>query len=336
MKLTPSITKALAISYIQSGIVPFIKGDAGIGKSAIIAEIARELNLYPLDIRLASVSPTDIIGIPNFVNGRTQYQPPVEIPIEGDTVPKGYDGWLLILEELPSAPRSVMTAVYSILQERTVGLHKLHSKLRIVTSGNLLTSGAIATPMGTALRTRLGHLEMSVSKKDWLKWAEANGVHPKVTSFVEFKPSALTGKDTKGSEDTFSNSRTLHKLSDYVNKYGIENNNLKYAACGIIGEAMGVTFNAYISNYALIPSYKECMRDPHNVKIPNDPALQFVFADMLSANLTEDNIDSLIIILNSLRIVYTADALRRAIRRNRKLLKTASVVQWVIDNEDLN
>jgi hypothetical protein len=51
-----------------------------------------------------------LLGFPNIENGRSVYHPPKDIPIVGDKVPEGYNGWLLFLDEMNTAPKAVQAA----------------------------------------------------------------------------------------------------------------------------------------------------------------------------------------------------------------------------------
>ena len=47
----------------QMPICPFLLGSMGIGKSYLVREVAKELNMYVVEINLAQYEPTDIGGM---------------------------------------------------------------------------------------------------------------------------------------------------------------------------------------------------------------------------------------------------------------------------------
>ena len=56
-----------AISHLSKRKVPiFLWGPPGIGKSSIIAQIAKEAGIACIDLRLSLLDPTDLRGIPFF------------------------------------------------------------------------------------------------------------------------------------------------------------------------------------------------------------------------------------------------------------------------------
>ena len=47
-------------AYVPAQIVPMITGSPGIGKSAVVHQVAEEYNLKVIDLRLAQCDPTDL------------------------------------------------------------------------------------------------------------------------------------------------------------------------------------------------------------------------------------------------------------------------------------
>ena len=81
---------------IMKGLVPFITSSPGVGKSAMVKDIAKEFNLKVVDIRLSMLEPSDINGLPNFTADGKAYFAPFDIfPLEGTPIPEGKDGWLV-------------------------------------------------------------------------------------------------------------------------------------------------------------------------------------------------------------------------------------------------
>lgn len=134
---------------LKAGLVPYVAGSPGLGKSAMFAAICKKYNLKMIDIRLAQEDPTCINGFPDLSNGRSSYLPPSRFPLEGkDDLPLKeefaskhlvysmilnkakespdntlvkeelekfqaqycYSGWLVFFDELPSAPRATQAA----------------------------------------------------------------------------------------------------------------------------------------------------------------------------------------------------------------------------------
>lgn len=97
-KCRPSQVKEYVIRCLSAGLVPFIQGSPGIGKSAIIHKIADEFNLHVIDVRLSQCDPVDLQGLPHFDSkGNANFVPFDTFPIENRPLPVDKDGWLLFL-----------------------------------------------------------------------------------------------------------------------------------------------------------------------------------------------------------------------------------------------
>lgn len=106
------ISQAIPViqGLMKAKLVPLVKGSPGVGKSDIIHGIAKTFNLKVIDLRLAQCDPTDMLGFPQIKDGKADYVPMATFPLEGDELPKGYDGWLLFMDELTSAPKAIQAA----------------------------------------------------------------------------------------------------------------------------------------------------------------------------------------------------------------------------------
>ena len=110
MQVTPSQATSMIAKYIQAKIVPMLTGSPGMGKSAIVKDIAKTYNLKLIDLRLSQCDPTDLMGFPSIQGQRAGYLPMETFPLEGDPIPEGYSGWLLFLDEFNSASIAVQAA----------------------------------------------------------------------------------------------------------------------------------------------------------------------------------------------------------------------------------
>ena len=189
---TRAMPQVLA-TLIEAGLVPFITSSPGMGKSAIVAQLAEAGNLKLIDHRLSTSEPTDFTGLPGFVDGYAVMHPFREIfPLADQELPAGCNGWLLFLDEFPSASKAVQAAAYKLILDRMVGQHHLHPKVYIVAAGNKTTDRAIVNTLSTAMQSRLIHLEMTVMFNEWFEdVALAKDFHPTIKAFLMANPSKL-------------------------------------------------------------------------------------------------------------------------------------------------
>ena len=207
MQVKINAAASMIAKFIRAKIVVMLSGSPGIGKSHIVHQIAAEYGLKVIDLRLAQCDPTDLAGFPTITGEKASYKPMDTFPIEGDDIPKGYNGWLLFLDELNSAAPSVQASSYKIILDRMVGNHNLHKNVAIVAAGNLETDNAIVQPMSTALQSRMAHLELVVDAKEWVEWASSHGIDYRITSYINFKPDALYTFSPDHTDKTYASPR---------------------------------------------------------------------------------------------------------------------------------
>lgn len=108
VKISQAVTMLTA--FIKAKLVPLLVGSPGLGKSQIYQQIADQYNLLLIDVRLGQCDVTDLCGFPQIMGNKAGYVPMNTFPIEGDPIPKGYSGWLLLFDELTSAVPALQAA----------------------------------------------------------------------------------------------------------------------------------------------------------------------------------------------------------------------------------
>lgn len=105
-----SVAKDMVIDCIQTNLVPYLQSSPGIGKSAIVKEIAEEYDLQLIDIRLSQLDPVDLNGFGAVQDGIAKYIPFDTFPLVTTPLPKGKSGWIVFLDEMSSAPPAIQAA----------------------------------------------------------------------------------------------------------------------------------------------------------------------------------------------------------------------------------
>lgn len=247
---------------VKANLTPFIQGSPGIGKSAIVKDVANAMNLELIDVRLSQCDIADLNGLPKLDGKKATFLPFDVFPIEGDELPKGKDGWLLFLDELNSANKAVQAASYKLILDRMVGNHKLHSAVKIVSAGNLITDNAVVNQLSTALRSRLVNLTIDFKSgasnaAAWIDWGFAHGIDPRILAYIQYKPDHLFDFDPEKDGETYACPRTWDMLSKLLSN--IQGNKLK-AYTELIKGTVGSIAHEFIeyTKYAnQLPDFKK-------------------------------------------------------------------------------
>jgi len=223
----------------------FIWGPMGIGKSELIAGIAEEMGGLTIDLRMATMEPTDLRGIPYFNKdaGTMSWAPPVELP-SAETAAK-YPIVVLFLDEMNSAAPAVQAAAYQLVLNRRVGTYVLPDNVVIVAAGNRETDKGVTFRMPAPLANRFVHLEMAVDFDSWQVWAVEHRIHKDVVGFISFAKQSLFDFDPRSPSRSFATPRSWTFVSELLNDDGDSDATLTDLVAGSIGEGLAVKFMAH-------------------------------------------------------------------------------------------
>ncbi len=300
-RVTPRQLAAAIEDDFYSGLVPYVEGSPGIGKSSIFAQVANKLNLKLIDHRLSTSAPEDLSGLPMIdpMTRRASFMPFSDLfPLEEDSLPDGYDGWLLFLDEFNSAAKSVQAAAYKLVLDRKTGQRSLHPNVVIGGAGNLSTDRAITNPIGTAMQSRLSHYVLEINFKEFLEdVALKNNWDRRIIAYLSRYNSKLMDFCPDHNEKTFCCPRTWEFVNKLLqarepSKKGIDpSQTYKYA--GKITSGVAVDFIQFTRVFENLINLKEITDDPHGCRIPNDPAEQWANISHMCEVVDEENFGDL-------------------------------------------
>jgi MoxR-like ATPase len=178
----------------------------GVGKSDMVYQAAREVNLPCRSLLGTQIAPEDVSGIPRIVGERSVFCPPRLL------LPERPEPFCLFLDELPACAPDVQKAFYSLLLERRLGEHALPAGTWVVAAGNRMQDRALVRSMSSALVNRVTILHLRVDVDEWQAWAAKNGVRADVRSFIHYMPDALA-RPVPADPGPFSTPRAWAALS---------------------------------------------------------------------------------------------------------------------------
>lgn len=334
IQVRPEQAVELITTYIKAGIVPIMKGSPGIGKSAIVHQIAKDYNLKLIDLRLAQCDPVDLMGFPakDEATGKGYYLPMETFPLDTDPVPQGFAGWLLFMDEMTSAPQGVQAAAYKVFLDRMIGLKKLHPKCALVGAGNLETDNAIVETMSTALQSRLAHLELKVDTDAWCDWAASQGFDHRITAYLAFRPDQLFTFKPDHTDSTYGCPRTWEFANRLCKGVPATDPLLIEKLSGVLSEGLAREFVAFCQLEDKLPKISAIVANPKLTAVPDEPSICWALTGALAEALSTHNCDQLMEFISRLPIEFQVVTLRQGIRRTPALVKEKAVIKWIADN----
>ncbi len=188
-----------------------ILGHPGVGKSAVVKQIADEMNYWFIDTRLAFKENVDLGGypVPDHESKQMIYFRPRFIPPA--VVPEGCKGILWFLDESNRAHPTVIQTLFQIITESKCGEHLLPPETSIILAGNLGEEDdtTITEFDDSALDGRLAIFHLKPSAEDWLTWGHAEGIHPSILRYISTFPERLWDE-----QNINPNPRGWHQVSN--------------------------------------------------------------------------------------------------------------------------
>lgn len=223
----------------------FLWGAMGIGKSELIAGIADEMGGLVIDLRMATLDPTDIRGIPYFdkTSCTMSWAPPVELPNE--ELAAKYPVIILFLDEMNSAAPSVQAAAYQLVLNRRVGTYNLPDNVVMVAAGNRESDRGVTYRMPAPLSNRFVHLELRVDFDCWQEWAIKHRIHKDVVGFLNFSKQSLFNFDPRSPSRSFATPRSWTFVSELLQDEGESDTTIMDLVSGSVGEGVAISFMAY-------------------------------------------------------------------------------------------
>lgn len=294
--VTPNkLIKALE-RMLPLGLVPYVQGPPGVGKSDIFKQFADKFGMKVIDIRLSTHAPEDLTGLPmRKADGiKAEFAPFDMFPLENDEIPDGYNGWLVILDEMSSASKALQAAAYKVVLDREVGLHKLHPQCLVVAAGNRMSDKAVVIPQSTAMQSRLVHYELEVSQRDWMEWAIRTNQDYRVRGFIAYKPSVLHSFNPDHQDKTFPCPRTWEFVSRYIKGRDTLDEVDEATVAGCISDGYGTEFIRFAEIVSSVPSIQSIISAPDNTEIPKESSYRYFIISSLIDHTTKKNIDKII------------------------------------------
>ena len=175
-------------------------GPPGVGKTAIVAQVAREMGINYVSYSITHHTRQTALGLPFIVErvyGGKSYQ--VSEYTMSEIIGAVHDArersgvleGILFLDEVNCVSETLAPAMLQFLQYKTFGQHELPEGWIIVTAGNPPEYNKSAREFDPAMMDRMKCMLVEPDVKVWLQYAAAQGVHPAVIGYLEAKPAGF-------------------------------------------------------------------------------------------------------------------------------------------------
>jgi hypothetical protein len=259
-------------------------GAPGIGKSTIISDMAKELDIGFIDVRLAQREPVDIRGLPVPREDRSG----VDWIVSSEWPREDQDDYnergIILFDEITAADPSLQVASYEFILDRRLGkLYQVPPGWYIIAAGNRTSDAAVARTMSSALANRFCHLELIPKSKSWIEWALIKGLESTVIAFIRYRPELLfnmTGNRERG----WPSPRTWERVSlelQLAKETSLSKAALRCIIEGLVGPGAAIEFLGFLKWAESIPDIEAMLRGDIEIEFPGRSDQRFA---MVSAS----------------------------------------------------
>ena len=210
----------------------FLVGAPGIGKTAIIEQIAQELGIGVVSYSMTHHTRQSALGLPQIVRREFEgYEYDSSEYTMSEIVGSIYDymeatgerAGILFLDEINCVSETLYPSMLQFLQFKTFGRHKVPADWVIVCAGNPPEYNKSVHEFDVVTLDRLRELDVEPDYAVWRRYAAEKGIHPAVTTFLQAKPDCFYKVESKpGGGKSFVTARGWEDLARVIALYEAE------------------------------------------------------------------------------------------------------------------
>ena len=243
---------------LECNEVPLIIGESGIGKTALISQMAAENNWNLVAIDANLLKEGEIGGLPIVKNDRTIYAIHYKLSQINELSKKENKDIVLFIDELNRCDHTVQQELMNLILNREINGFSLPDKVKIIAAmnpsnqyDNFEESDYQVVDMDPAQENRFVWIEMDSDIKEWLKWGINDGnIDYDILDFLGEFPSYL--HTVSSTEHIKATPRSWERISKAYKIY--KNNKENYSkniffnvVRGNVGVSIATDFINYIS-----------------------------------------------------------------------------------------
>ena len=206
----------------------FLLGAPGIGKTAIMSQIASELEIALVSYSMTHHTRQSALGLP-FIKEKTYGDSTVSVSeyTMSEIIASVYDTMeesgvregILFLDEINCVSETLYPSMLQFLQYKVFGKHCVPSGWVIVTAGNPPEYNKAVREFDVVTLDRLKVITVEADYPAWKSYASAKAVHGAVMGFLESNKDSFYKVETTAYGKTYVTARGWEDLSDIIKLY---------------------------------------------------------------------------------------------------------------------
>lgn len=206
----------------------FLIGAPGIGKTAIMEQIAQELGIALVSYSMTHHTRQSALGLPYIEHKEyegerfdvSEYTMSEIIASVYEVMERsGLKEGILFLDEINCVSETLSPSMLQFLQYKVFGRHRVPEGWVIVTAGNPLEYNRSVREFDVVTLDRLKVLNVEADYETWKKYAHERGIHAAVTGYLELKKADFYLMEMTASGRNYVTARGWEDLSQILLLY---------------------------------------------------------------------------------------------------------------------
>ncbi len=205
-----------------------LMGPPGIGKTAIVSQVAQELHINYVSYSMTHHTRQSALGLPYITEatyGGSTYK--ISRYTMSEIIASTYDAirasgiqeGIIFLDEVNCVSETLAPSLLQFLQYKTFGQHKLPTGWVIITAGNPSEYNSAAREFDAAMLDRMKVIDIEPDLDVWMDYAHAHGVHPAIITYLTNKPQNFYHVQAQVDSTSIVTARGWEDLSRMIQAY---------------------------------------------------------------------------------------------------------------------
>ena len=206
----------------------FLMGPPGIGKTAIMEQVAEELGVGLVSYSMTHHTRQSALGLPFIekrIYGGREYS--VSEYTMSEIIASVYDMMesagvkegILFLDEINCVSETLAPAMLQFLQYKIFGRHRIPDGWIVVTAGNPPEYNNSVREFDIVTWDRLKRIDVEPDYRVWKEYAYQKGVHPAILTYLDINKDDFYRIETTVDGKSFVTARGWSDLSDMIRLY---------------------------------------------------------------------------------------------------------------------
>lgn len=269
---------------VATDVPLLILGGFGLGKSAIVGQVAEKLGYAMVDVRLSQMLPEDLGGLPvpakkgDFVQ---RLMPDLIARVNAVHKATGKPV-LLFLDEITSGLPTILAAAYQLVLDRCLGEYCLPEGTRIICAGNRPQDRGVTYDLPRPMANRLMIVEyVGPTWDEFETYAIKAEFHPLVISGLKQQPTLICSEvdveDEEGRNPTPRTWEFVSRIMYHADEQGVRVRDRMLQVSAVVGDAAALKFETVLRMAEKLVGFEEVVANPNNAAVyPNDLAASYL------------------------------------------------------------